>query len=134
MLKMSQSFAAFRKSILAELQQLLETDNVPDFNAECEDIRRVYEDMRLNPKKGEALADHKKRARINDLVIRRNMFIDTLQTRLALEQNKRIEEYKGEIITEKDGEKDVVVAKFPDGSKAKVARALWINYELYDRV
>ena len=76
MARMSQAFAAFRTSILAELQDNLQKGLVPHFNAEIEDIRKEYETTMGD--KGEALADYKKRQRILDLKVRQKAFIDGL--------------------------------------------------------
>lgn len=134
-MKMSQAFASERQAVIAECLHKVVQENVPSFNAECEDIRRQHEEQSKDLKIGEALADYRKRARVNHLVMKRANFIKSLETVLHKRQEERIKEYEGVIETEMDGDKEVIVAKFPDGSKAKVAKQLWIDYKnLYQRV
>jgi len=135
MSRMSQAFAAHQQAVLMELVQKLQVENVPAFNAEAEDIRRQHEEDSHNLKVGENLADHKKRARIRDLTVRRTTFINSLQTELHEKLAKRVEEYKGKVMDAVDKkDKPIKVVEFPDGTKAKLARNLWVDYGMYDRV
>ena len=140
-MRKSQAFAAFRQSLCTELTAAYLNNLVPQFNAECEDIRREHASTveEANEAKSEnaknkliELAEANKRARIMDLNVRKNEFVQSLRTRLKLEQDQRIEEYGG-IVGTKEGEKGKFVA-FSDGSEAKVARDLWIDYKLLQRV
>lgn len=134
MSKMSIAFAAHREAFTVELQQLLASQLVPEFNAEMEHIRRVHEEEKNNPKIGEALADHRKRAAYEDARVRRETFIQSLQSRLRLELEKKVKDYGGEIKDSEDREgKKLQVANFPDGSTARMPRALWINFKLFER-
>ena len=136
MSRMSQAFAAERTSLCAALTHELVTAYVPAFNAEAEDVRREHAKMSKNVKFGEALADHKKRARIQDMAVRREMFIKTLQTKLSEGLLKRVKDYQGEIKDEMDEktQKPVKVAYFPDGTKAKFPKALWVDFSMFQRV
>lgn len=136
-IKRSQAFAAMRQSLLSELSGIVQDELVPQFNSEAEDIRREHEAMRLNPKKGEALADHRKRARIADMVVRRKVFIDDLQSRLQITLGGTVMDYKGEIVEEiEEGTGKVLSRKavFPDGTTAKMPKSLWIDYRQFQRV
>lgn len=123
-IKYSHAFAQFSKSLILELQDDLNSNLLPQFNAEAEDIRREWEE---NKPRSEALADHKKRARVLDLVIRRKRFIEELNTRLAMELKGRLEEYQAESV----GEHRV---RFPDGSEASVPRGFFVDYRVFQRV
>lgn len=130
-MRKSQAIAAFRNAKILELNNQLDNEIVPAFNAEVADIKHEWEEGCKNLSIGEALADHKKRARVSDMLVRRKEFIDSLQTCLKMEMNERIKEYGGEIQeSEKDGKK-VLLAQFPDGSIARVPKSLWINYDLF---
>jgi very-short-patch-repair endonuclease len=136
MVKKSQAFAALRTQVITELQGEIQGELVPNFNSEIVDIRKKYETTRSE--RGEALADHEKRARITDLKVRQQEFIDECNRDLAARMEKRVKEYGGEIVTITTGEgkeaKSVLEAKFPDGSTARVPKALWIDYNQFDRV
>ena len=133
-IRKSQAFAAFRHDVIGQLMTQLSNEIIPAFNAESEDIRRTHEEMCKDPKKGEALADHHKRARIQDMVIRRTEFIASLQTSLKDQIMERIGEYEGEIKEIEEKGKLIKRAFFPDGSTAKVPQALWIDYKAFQRV
>lgn len=128
----SQAFAAFRTSLVADLQNDLTTELLPKFNSEVEDIRRMVQETLEN--KGQALADHYKRARITDLKVRQQDFIDGLNVEMREALVTRVTEYGGSIETKKEGEKEVLEAKFPDGSSARVPKSLWIDYNQFDRI
>ena len=128
----SQAFAAFRTELVADLQNDIETSLLPTFNSEIEDIRRSTQEVAET--KGQALADHHRRARIMDLKIRQQQFIDELNQEMHEALTKRVKDYGGTIEAVNDGEKEVLEAKFPDGSNARVPKSLWINYEKFDRV
>ena len=146
MIRQSQAFAAFRKSIINELNNDITTSLVPDFNSECEDIRRQYTDTETfasdQPDVAKVklieLAESRKRARILDLVVRKNKFLESLKVRLVLEMKQRLDEYHAEVM-EEDEERDgktrkVLKAKFPDGSQAKVPQNIHIDFSVFDRV
>ena len=134
MARMSQAFAAFRTSILAELQDALQKDLVPHFNAEIEDIRKDYETTVGD--KGEALADYKKRQRILDLKVRQKAFIDGLNEDLVETLTKRIqsEPYNGVITPVVKDEKTVLQVVFADKSVAHVPSRMWIDYTQFQGV
>jgi predicted aminopeptidase len=134
MSRMSVAFAANREAITVELLQLVSAEELPRFNASVENIRRLHEEERTNLKIGEALADHRKRARYEDARVKREQFIATLQSRLRLEMEAKVTEYNGTLEQSEDKEgKPVTIAKFPDGSTARLPRGLWINYKMFDR-
>ena len=122
-IKYAHAFAQFSRSLILELQDDFNNNLVPQFNSEAEDIRREWEEKRPVC---EALADHKKRARAMDLVVRRRRFIDDLNTRLKMELNLRVEEYEGK------QEEDKVV--FPDESIAKMPKAFFVDYRVFQRI
>jgi len=131
---MSIAFATLREAVIVDLQQQLVTQSVPQFNAEIEDVRRVYDDERANPKIGESLAFHNRRARYEDMRVKREMFIKTLHTSLHSRLLQRVEEYGGDIEDSIDRDnKPVKVVKFPDGSSARLPRGLWVQYDQYHR-
>lgn len=135
-LHLSQAFAAFRTDVINELLSNLREELIPNFNSEVNDIRVEHEASK--GEKGEALADHHKRARIMDLRVRQQEFIDGLNQELQERLMKRIVEYKGEVkekmVVNDTTEKKVLEAVFPDKSVARVPKALWIDYGQFDRV
>jgi hypothetical protein len=128
----SQAFAAFRTELVANLQADIKEELLPKYNSEVEDIRRKAEDIKGT--RGEALADHHKRARMMDLRVRQQVFIDELNKEMRAQLEERVSEYKGTIETKMDGDKEVMEAKFPDGSVARVPKSLWIDYKQFDRI
>lgn len=152
MVKASQAFAALRQAVILELQNQVHDNLLPSFNAEVEDIRRTYakamETAEEAPtdvarEKLKTLAEANKKARVLDLVKRKNDFIQSLQMQLRAEQMKVIEEYKGEPFVESEKRKEkngeekertVEKVKFLDGSVAKVAQNLFIDYTGFQRV
>ena len=134
MSRMSVAFAAQREAITVELLQLVDQQELPRFNAAVEDIRRQHEAEKGDPKIGEALADHRKRARYEDQRVKRETFMSTLQSRLRLEMEAKVTEYGGTLEQSTDKEnKPLIIAKFPDGSTARMPRGLWVNYKMFDR-
>lgn len=129
----SQAFAAYRTELVTEMQGDVLQTLVPSFNAEIVDIRKSTEETKQL--KGEALADHHKRARIQDLKVRQQDFIDGLNAELTEKLSKRVDLYGGKI-EEKENEagKKVLEATFSDGSVARMPKSLWIDYNLFDRV
>ena len=133
-MRKSQAFASHRHAVILELNKELQEHGIPEFNAEAADIRKIHEEDSKTTDVGEALADHQKRARTNDMLIRRKEYIDGLQTRLKMEMHTRVEEYKGTLIEEEKDGKKIYVAKFPDGSQARVPRGLWVDYKAFQAV
>ena len=133
-IRKSQAFVAHRHAVAMELMTQLVNDIVPAFNAEAEDIRRQFDEQRLDPKKGEALADHFKRARIQDMVIRRNEFLDSLKTSFKDQMEERIAEYQGELKEVEENGKTVTRIYFSDKSSAKMPANLWIDLKVFQRV
>jgi len=66
MSKQSVAFALRREAIVAELQQVLTQTALPEWNARMEHIRRLHDEEKADPKIGEALADHRKRANVEE--------------------------------------------------------------------
>lgn len=140
-MKKSQAFAMLRESVIQELQFQIQTVLVPEFNSEVKDIEVEWENGR---KVSEALADHRKRARVADLIIRRDSFLESLNNdlRLALNARVKLPEYSGEIseieipISKEDETetRKVLEVKFNDGSRARMPRSLWVDYKAFQRV
>lgn len=139
-MRCSQAFAALKSQVIAEMLDRVHTELVPHFNAEIEDIVKVWEKERPV---SEALADHKKRARIADLVLRRDSFIESLNNEMRLILGGRIKEkeYEGKVAeaeTDDDhnpGKKrKVLEITFKDGSKARLPQRLWLDYRVFARV
>ena len=149
--KMSQAFAAFRSSLLAELQNQISNDLAHQFNAELEDIRKkdgehqVYiallrsEGKETAAVKMEELANKEQKARLLDLQLRRQQFILELNTKMHDAIDQRVADYGGKVAEIHEpiiGGKEVAPrkikkAQFSDGSMAKVPGQLWIDYSLF---
>ncbi len=135
-IRRSQAFAAMRQVII---DGLLEKVNayVLKFNAEVEDIRRHHAAESQDPKFGAASADHRKQARIKDIVTKRKVFLDSLNTELQNKMEAKVGEYAGEIEEQVEEGTDkvlAIIAKFPDGTQAKMPKALWVDYKQFQRV
>lgn len=128
----SQAFAAFRTELVAALQLDLTSELLPKYNSEIEDIRRSTEEIRGT--RGEALADHHKRSRLMDLKVRQQDFIEGLNKEMRDGLEQRVKDYGGAITTSNDGKRDVLEAKFSDGSTARMPKSLWIDYSQFQRV
>lgn len=137
-IRLASAFATHRTAVIESLKASITKELVPNFNAEIENIRRVFEEEKDDL--GESTAIHCRRGRIMDLKVRQQQFIDSLNADLFKDLKKRVEEYKGKMIdkTITDGksgkEKLVHEAEFPDGSTARVPNALWVDYTVFHRV
>ena len=153
MIKMSQAFASFRSSLLARFQSQIAGELAHQFNAELEDIRRKDGEhqtyiglLRTEGKeqaavKLEDLANKEQKARLMDLQLRRQTFIDGLNKDMLAQINQRVADYGGEtaevqepLAIEEGPEpkfKTVRKAQFPDGSMAKIPARLWVDYSLF---
>jgi len=135
--KASEVFSAFRQASITELQHNILNDLLPNYTAEAEDIRREHE---ANTPISAALADHKKHARVLDLIHRRNKFIAECNSVLVDTLTKKAKELNGTITevteTHRDTGKEQTVLKvlFDDGSRAKMPRGLWIDFKQFVRV
>lgn len=135
-MKKSQAFAALRNQIVAELTENINSELIPHFNSDVVQIREAFE--REKPE-SEALAMHRRRARIADLVIKRDEFIKGLNKELHDQLMQRVKDYNGEItevtVESEDGKSvKKLEAKFDDGSVARMPKSLWINFKAFDRV
>ncbi len=144
----SQVFAAQRTAIIKELQMEVSDKFLPNFNAEVFDIRKSFKDNSTYAieqpdtarNKLLDLGEARKKARILDLVKRKNDFLSSLKIRLGMEIKEKIEEFNGEVFEEEEriGDTDrmrrVTKVKFPDKSVAKVPTGLYIDYSAFDRV
>jgi hypothetical protein len=134
-IRKSQAFAALRTQIITELQHQVEKELIPHFNAEVEDIRKEHQ--RLTSEGNPALADHTKRARIQDLKVRQQDFLGSLNEDLRDRLGKRVTEYGGKVVEKEVGEgkesRKVLEAVFDDGSTARMPKALWIDYNVFQR-
>lgn len=125
--KLSIAFALNRKAITVELSQLLAEQALPEWNAAMENIRRLYEDESHNTKVGEALAMHRKRARVADARAKRQLIIESLNSQLKEKLEAKVKEYGGTV----ESKEDILVAKFPDNTIATMPRGLWVNYRMF---
>ena len=143
-MKTSKVFAAFRQSISMEITQAIADGIVPEFNAECADIRRKFDDT-ITFATTEAASDNARnklidlahatrKARILDLAKRRNEAIDKHRIHFLGDVRERLTDYNAEMVEDIEGGKKVLRAKFPDGSMAKVPQNLFVNYDQFDRV
>lgn len=139
-LKQSKAFAAFRSSLITDKNHAILTELVPAFNAQCEDIRRKLE-ADFETYHNQAKTDNFRKSLVYDLILGRQKVLDQVQQSLQEEIAHRLNKDGAQLVTEsipdpkKEGrEKKVLTALFPDGSKARVPQALWIDYNLFDRV
>lgn len=131
-MRKSQAFAAYRTELVADAQLQIQQELIPQFNSEVEDIRRTTEEMKAS--RGEALADHHKRARINDLKLRQQQFIAGLNQEMCEALEKRVKEYGGQITEVEVEGKTKLEAKFDDNSVARMPKSLWVDYNQFHRV
>ena len=147
MIRTSQAFAAFRQSIIEQLHAEIENSLVPQFNSEVVDIEKDYtstvaaSEETPTPNAKLALvrvAERNREARVLDLKLRRQHFLNEVQSKLRLEMHQRIDEYKGvvsEETEERDGRKRLVEkVKFPDGSIAKVPAHVYVDFKQFESV
>ena len=80
-MKASQAFAAFRQSLITDKQHAIINELVPEFNSQCEDIRRRVE-ADFNTYHNQAKADNFKKSLTYDLILHRNTVIDAVQEEL----------------------------------------------------
>lgn len=135
-IRRSQAFAAMRQVIIDGLLSKV-GEYVHVFNAEVEDIRKQHGAEAKDPKFGEAVADHRRQARIKDIVTKRRVFLDSLNAELQEKIEEKIGEYAGEIeeqVVEGTDKVIAMIAKFPDGTSAKMPKALWVDYKQFQRV
>lgn len=146
-MKASNAFAAHRAVVFGDLSEKLAVEFTPAYNAEIEDIRRLFEETRsvamaapddTARNKLIEVAERNKRARILDLNYRRKKFLESLNNLLRIEMATRVERYEGTITDEMEthGNREVSVKKaiFPDGSKATIPTKLFVNWDQFDRV
>jgi hypothetical protein len=136
-IRLASAFATHRGDVIAELQLDVTEKLVPEFNAEINDIGVEYD--KLKETKGETFANNRKHARVMDLKVRQQQFINSLDKELSERMETRIKSYGGTVtpvkaINPKGEEKEVMEVKFPDGSVARVPQRLWINYQQFQRV
>ena len=140
MLKQSKAFAAFRASLITDKNHSILNELVPVFNSQCEDIRRkCTEDFQTYH--NQAKTDNFRKSLVYDLVLGRQQVIDKVQEDMHREITERLAKDGARLEEEeiphpeKEGRtKTVLTAFFPDGSKARVPQALWIDYMAFDRV
>lgn len=144
MIRTSQAFAAYRQAVIEELQSEIQNRLVPEFNAEVSDIEKMYRETTESaataptPNASESLlrvAMRNKDARILDLKLRRQRFLDEVQTRLRLEMADRLSEYGGETFEEEESRngrtRKVSKARFPDGSVSKIPGHVFIDWKQF---
>lgn len=139
-MKQSQAFAAFRQSLITDLQHAVMNELVPSFNAQCENIRRRVEEDK-ETYHNEAKAINLKKSLTYDLVLYRDQILNTVQEDLKTKVLERLMKDGAEVREEeiphpkKEGRmKRTIMATFPDKSTARVPSALWIDYSMFDRV
>lgn len=140
MLKQSKAFAAFRASLITDKNHAILNELVPTFNAQCEDIRRRCEED-FNTYHNQAKTDNFRKSLVYDLVLGRQQVLNRVQedmqreiTERLAKDGARLEEEEIPDPKREDRTKMVLAAFFPDGSKARVPQALWIDYKVFDRV
>lgn len=140
MLKQSKAFAAFRASLITDKNHAILNELVPTFNAQCEDIRRRCEED-FNTYHNQAKTDNFRKSLVYDLVLGRQQVLDSVQEDMQREITERLVKDGASVKEEEipdpkreDRTKTVLTAFFPDGSKARVPQALWIDYTAFDRV
>ena len=144
MIRTSQAFAAFRQAVIEELQSEIQNELIPTFNASVADIDRQYKattESAANaptPNASESLlrvAMRNKEARLLDLRLRRQQFLNEIQTRLRMEIGNRLNEYGAETFEEvevrNDKERVVSKARFPDGSVAKIPGHVFVDWKQF---
>ena len=139
-MKTSQQFAAFRQSLITDLQHAITSELVPEFNARCEDIRRLAaEDFKKF--QNQAKADNYKKTLTYDLVQHRKTVLDKVQEDLDKRIHEKLVQLGASLKQEEqpDPKKEgkmrmTTTAIFPDKSSARVPSALWIDYDQFDRV
>ena len=147
----SQAFAAHRQAVLAELQLEIQKTLVPSFNARIRHIEKEYKDMLVKVEEAKAQgenwgpllltqAEADKKAEILDVNKKKNEYIRNMNEGLKLEMMEKVKEYGGEVIEEEEIPQGkttlmkVLKAQFPDGSKAKFPKGIFIDYTLFERV
>ncbi len=137
-MKASQAFAAFRTSLITDLNHAILNELVPEFNSRCEDIRRRVDDD-FKTYHNQAKSDNFKKTLVYDLVLHRKTVLEGVQKTLSDKITKRLEDDQAAVRTEEISEegkkpKTVMIAEFPDKSSARVPMSLWIDYSAFDRV
>lgn len=144
MIRTSQAFAAFRQAVIEELQSEIQNQLVPTFNASVADIEAQYKETTESaataptPNASESLlrvAMRNKDARLLDLKLRRQQFLNEIQTRLRMEIRSKLEEYQAETFEESETRNDKVrvvsKARFPDGSIAKIPGHVFVDWKQF---
>ena len=146
-LKASQVFAAYRQAVIERLQQSI-AEFVPEYNAECNDIRVKYEqaesfavDCPTDAAKAAItrLADAERKSRTMQLAWKKKQFLDSLKMDLHAEikvmlDDLRADQHEETELNSVGKERKVIKAKFPDGSMAKVPQGLVIDFSQFQRV
>ena len=139
-MKQSVAFAAFRQSIITDLNHAVLNDLVPEFNSRCEDIRRRVEEDRLTYH-NEAKSSNLRKTLVYDAVLARQQVLDQIQSELQTKIMDRLVADNAEIREEEVPDpkkpnrmKKIITAMFPDKSSARVPSSLWIDFSAFDRV
>ena len=136
-------FAACRTAMLAELQADIQTNLIPQFNSEIEDIRRqgaeTEEFAADQPELAKAallnLVRARRSARLLELTNKRRQFLDGIKLRLKLEMSEKASELSGTITTHTDDRnRTVEVVQFPDGSSTKMPNNVYVDFSQFDRL
>ena len=147
MIRTSQAFAAFRSSLIAELQNDLQSKLLPSYNACVFDIQKEFDtatkaasemESENAQKKLVELAEKNRHARILELAVKRRDFIQSLTLDLKMQQHEKLKEYEA-TVEDAEEERNGKVRKFQqavfkDGSRAKIAAELWVNFADFQRV
>ena len=145
MIRVSQAFAAFRQAVIEELKSEIQNQLIPTFNAEIADIEAKYKETTEaaanahTPNASEALlrvAMRNKEARLLGLQLRRQQFLNEIQTRLRMEVGAKLSEYGGETFEEEETNSNnktrvVSKARFPDGSIAKIPGHVFVDWNQF---
>ena len=148
MIRTSDAFVAFRQAVIEELNAEISNNLVPVFNSTVIDIEKDY-DLGITGSKDAnteraALAlvrsaERNRDARILDLKLKRQDFLNTIQMRLKMEMDELVKGYNGEVFTEVEKRFNgkmgpVIRAKFPDGSSAKIPQHVHIHWDQFEQV
>lgn len=142
MVKSSQAFAAHRADVIAGLQAELVDTFAPAYNSELEDIRRQFtESYEYAVSQADTarnklldLADKTRQARVLDLNLRRQKFLDSLQCTMRAVLLDRVEQYGGTIAKEHENGRVVEKVSFLDGSRAKMPIKIHVDWKLFQRL
>lgn len=131
MSKTSHAFAAYRREKIQEFQHHINTDLLPKFKAEANDIDHQFEatlnDAEEQPENAKVvlirLAMAKRDAARLDLVERKKSAIRDLRNQFMESLKTRVVEYNGGI--------EGTTVTFPDASQAQMPKTLYVDHSAF---